>query len=79
MILSTVEGTVSAGVVPTKLAFWTTNSSGVGTEVLKVTSAGTVVVSGGITASGLPTSAGSGGLYACVDSVGAMYKKATCP
>jgi hypothetical protein len=55
MILSTVEGTVSAGIVPTKLAFWTTNSSGVGTEVLKITSAGSVEVSGAVVAAGLTT------------------------
>lgn len=29
--------------------------------------------------SGIPTSAGSGGLYVCVDTTGAMYKKASCP
>lgn len=34
---------------------------------------------GSMTASGLPTSAGGGGLYLCVDSTGVMYKKATCP
>lgn len=27
----------------------------------------------------IPTSAGSGGLYVCVDSTGATYKKASCP
>lgn len=35
--------------------------------------------SGGVTASGLPASAGGGGLFVCVDSVGVFYKKATCP
>jgi len=33
---------------------------------------------GALTAS-LPTSAGGGGLAVCVDTAGAMYKKATCP
>lgn len=27
----------------------------------------------------IPTSAGSGGLYVCIDSAGATYKKASCP
>ena len=27
----------------------------------------------------LPSSAGSGGLYVCVDSSGTLYKKASCP
>ena len=35
--------------------------------------------SGGVTAPGLPTSAGGGGLYVCVDSTGVLYKKASCP
>jgi hypothetical protein len=34
---------------------------------------------GGVTATGLPTSAGGGGLNVCVDSVGVLYKKASCP
>lgn len=33
---------------------------------------------GGITAT-LPTSAGAGGIFVCVDSAGVFYKKATCP
>ena len=32
-----------------------------------------------ITASALPTTAGAGGLYVCIDSTGVMYKKAACP
>lgn len=35
--------------------------------------------SGEITAPSLPTSAGSGGLYVCVDSSGNFYKKSSCP
>jgi hypothetical protein len=27
----------------------------------------------------LPASAGAGGMYVCVDSAGALYKKASCP
>lgn len=27
----------------------------------------------------IPTSAGAGGLYICVDSSGVLYKKASCP
>jgi len=34
---------------------------------------------GGITTPALPTSAGSGGLYDCVDSTGIHYKKSACP
>ncbi len=34
---------------------------------------------GGITAGLLPTSAGSGGLYVCVDTAGVLYKKSACP
>jgi hypothetical protein len=35
--------------------------------------------SGGVTASGLPTSAGGGGLSVCVDTAGVLYKKLACP
>lgn len=34
---------------------------------------------GALKVTGLPASAGSGGLFVCVDNVGAFYKKATCP
>ena len=34
---------------------------------------------GAVTAKGLPASAGSGGLYVCVDTNGVMYKKSACP
>jgi hypothetical protein len=34
---------------------------------------------GGVTAVGLPATAGSSGLYVCVDSVGVLYKKSACP
>lgn len=34
---------------------------------------------GGVTTPGLPTSAGSGGLYICVDNAGIQYKKSSCP
>jgi hypothetical protein len=34
---------------------------------------------GGVTMAGLPTSAGGGGLFVCVDTAGVLYKKATCP
>jgi hypothetical protein len=36
-------------------------------------------VAGTVTTPGLPTSAGGGGLYICVDSTGTQYKKASCP
>ena len=32
-----------------------------------------------ITAAGLPASAGTGGVYVCVDTTGKLYKKAACP
>jgi hypothetical protein len=32
-----------------------------------------------IKATSLPGSAGSGGLYMCIDSTGAIYKKSSCP
>jgi hypothetical protein len=32
-----------------------------------------------LTLSAIPSSAGSGGLYVCVDSTGATYKKSSCP
>ena len=35
--------------------------------------------SGEVIMPSLPTSAGSGGLYACVDSSGNLYKKSSCP
>jgi hypothetical protein len=33
----------------------------------------------GINTPNMPTSAGTGGLYVCIDSTGSMYKKASCP
>lgn len=33
----------------------------------------------GVSIGSLPTSAGAGGLAVCIDSTGALYKKATCP
>lgn len=42
-------------------------------------SATTITINGGIVEPSLPTSAGTGGLYECVDSVGVKYKKASCP
>lgn len=41
--------------------------------------AGTSRITGAVTMNGLPTSAGAGGINVCVDSSGAIYKKATCP
>lgn len=43
-IVSTVEGTVSTGTVPGRLQFFTTNSSGVSTERLRINSDGRVLV-----------------------------------
>lgn len=40
---------------------------------------GSIQVPGAATLSGLPSSAGSGGLYVCVDSTGKLYLKAACP
>ena len=34
---------------------------------------------GGVTMPALPTSAGSGGLYICIDTNGVLYKAASCP
>jgi len=46
-------------------------------------SAGTLLMTlnktGGVTTPGLPTSAGGGGLYICVDTSGVQYKKSSCP
>jgi microcystin-dependent protein len=36
-------------------------------------------VNGTLSVSTLPTSAGGGGLFVCIDTSGNMYKKATCP
>ncbi len=38
-----------------------------------------VDANGSISAPRLPTSAGSGGLYLCVDNTGVIYKKSSCP
>lgn len=35
--------------------------------------------SNGLNLSVIPTSAGSGGLYVCIDTAGQMYKKSSCP
>lgn len=68
------------------------SSSGFGvTSAGALTSASLAATSGGITSPGfsvssvgavdatLPTSAGSGGLYVCVDTSGTFYKKSACP
>jgi hypothetical protein len=38
-----------------------------------------VYVGGNLQIFGIPVSAGTGGLYVCIDSTGFTYKKATCP
>jgi hypothetical protein len=39
-----------------------------------------VTIGGGtIQANGVPASAGSGGLYLCIDATGNLYKKSSCP
>jgi hypothetical protein len=40
---------------------------------------GAVTLANALTVQGLPTSAGAGGLYVCVDASGVFYKKAVCP
>ncbi len=45
----------------------------------KVAQNGDVTSTGTITATSIPTSAGSGGLYICVDTSGVFYKKSSCP
>jgi hypothetical protein len=42
-------------------------------------SAGYLSVTGAAAITGLPTSAGAGGIFVCVDTSGVLYKKATCP
>jgi hypothetical protein len=42
-------------------------------------SAATTIFGASIKLSTLPASAGAGGMYVCVDSAGALYKKASCP
>lgn len=37
------------------------------------------LAAGGVKMAALPASAGTGGLFVCVDSAGTLYKKATCP
>jgi hypothetical protein len=50
------------------------------TEANKTVSVpGNFFVGGEILNTGIPTSAGAGGLFVCVDSTGIFYKKATCP
>ncbi len=40
---------------------------------------GTIFANAGITAPSLPASAGAGGINLCIDNVGVVYKKASCP
>lgn len=40
---------------------------------------GNISLNGTMTVSGLPASAGGGGLYVCVDTAGTFYKKSACP
>lgn len=53
----------------------------VGSNVLDyaVTTAGTWTIANSVAMTGLPTSAGGGGLTVCVDTTGKLYKKASCP
>jgi hypothetical protein len=44
-----------------------------------ITASAIVFSSGTMTVTGLPASAGAGGLYVCVDSNGVFYKKSSCP
>lgn len=59
----------------------TTNALTLGDASLRFANVYSVLAnfSGGVTASGLPTTAGAGGLYVCVDTAGVLYKKSACP
>lgn len=52
-------------------------SNGGATGVLLLASGQSIIPS--LTLSTIPSSAGTGGMYVCVDSTGATYKKASCP
>jgi hypothetical protein len=62
----------------TKLAVTATTAS-TSTTTGALTVAGGLGVGGALNVGGLPTSAGTGGLYVCIDTTGVMYKKASCP
>ena len=47
--------------------------------VQKIDTSGNETLLGDLTLLGIPASAGSGGLYVCIDNAGKMYKKASCP
>lgn len=58
------------------------NSADGTTTLLSVSSAsntGNAIFHGALAILGIPTSAGGGGLYVCVDTSGNTYKKASCP
>lgn len=48
-------------------------------EAFSMSDAGTFRIVGDLTVTSLPTSAGAGGLYLCVDTTGVVYKKSSCP
>lgn len=79
MINATIQGTVSSGKVPSELVFSTANTAGTMTNYMWLDDAGKLTVGGAGAITGLPTSAGSGGLYVCVDTSGNLYKKSACP
>ena len=49
------------------------------TDPYALSVAGGTNLYGTVLASGLPSSAGGGGLYVCVDSTGVLYQKSSCP
>lgn len=80
-----VKGTVTimlANAQPAALTTSTTFNSSGGVYIGSTNvdpGANNLAVQGTARINGLPTSAGAGGLFVCVDSSGVLYKKATCP
>jgi hypothetical protein len=70
-LLSTAEPSLGGGV------FEIVNHSAVTT--FYITYGGDFLATGKAVVEGLPTSAGGGGLFVCVDTSGNFYKKAVCP
>ena len=50
-----------------------------GNAIVGESSGNILTVLGNLKVANVPTSAGSGGLYVCVDSAGIFYKKSSCP
>jgi hypothetical protein len=81
--LTYIVGTALSNYNSSAIAFHNAGGSGSTSNYLQLSMFGAnginIYGTGEVSMPSLPTSAGGGGLYVCVDTSGNMYKKSSCP